>query len=164
MAIVVASSDAEDSAAFAMAPPLPASVRAWGKQYMVSGVSPNTWLFMGLQGAPLLRAVWLSMEPEKGPEFCASFEVIFGQPFWPLVMHLEESQGDTQGDSSLEGDHDDVSDDCNTDLDSPGEPVQAQAIGSNELPDFQALFGPGHERSTSCNLPIPPKRMLRRVR
>ena len=142
MAIVIASSDSEDSTASAMAPPLPSSVRAWGKQYIMDAMRERgfpkhvaystavghfaEWL--GLQGAPLLRAVWSSMEPEEGPEFCASFEVIFGQPFWPLVMHLEEGQGATKEDSTLVEDHDDASEDCNADLDSPGERLQARGL------------------------------------
>ena len=83
--------------------PAPAAIRIWGKQYMMDAMREHGFPvriayatavghyaeWMGLKGAPLFRAVWQAMEPAEGPEFCASFETIFGYPFWPLVHPLE---------------------------------------------------------------------------
>ena len=105
MAIVLASSDteAEDSPMTSYRCPAPAAVRQWGKKYIMDAMREHGFPariayttavghcaeWMGLEGAPLLRAVWQAMERAEGPEFCASFDKIFGSPFWPLVHHLE---------------------------------------------------------------------------
>ena len=78
------------------------------------------------------------MEPEEGPEFCASFEIIFGHSFWPLVHHLETTQEANMMGSDREEDSADGDENCNTDLDSPG-------MTTDDLPDFQALFGQGND-------------------
>ena len=142
MAIIVASSDteAEDSPMTSYRFPAPAAVRMWGKQYMMDAMREHGFPvriaystavghcaeWMGLKGAPLLRAVWQAMEPAEGPEFCASFEKIFGSPFWPLVHHLEGE------DEVCHLKREDEA--CNTDFDTPG------ATSSDALPAFRTLF------------------------
>ena len=142
MAIIVASSDteAEDSPMTSYRFPAPGAVRMWGKQYMMDAMREHGFPvriaystavghcaeWMGLKGAPLLRAVWQAMEPAEGPEFCASFEKIFGSPFWPLVHHLEGE------DEVCHLKREDEA--CNTDFDTPG------ATSSDALPAFPTLF------------------------
>ena len=151
MAIIVASSDteAEDSPMTSYRCPAPAAIRQWGKQYMMDAMREHGFPariaystavghcaeWMGLKGAPLLRAVWQAMEPAEGPEFCASFEKIFGNPFWPLVHHLEGE--DEVCHLKREDEF------CNTDFDTPGANTDFDTPGatsSDAIPTFRALF------------------------
>ena len=134
MAIVVASSDAEDLPMISLISPAPVAVRRWGKQYMIDAMREQGFPmriaystavgyyaeWMGLKGAPLLRAIWQAMEPSEGPEFCASFEAIFECPFWQLVHHLESEDEESEDE------------DCDTELETSGT--------TDALPAFHALF------------------------
>ena len=163
MAIIVSSSDTEDSPMTSYMSPAPAAIRIWGKQYMMDAMREHGFpvriaystavghysQWMGLKGAPLLRAVWQAMEPAEGPEFCASFEKIFGRPFWPLVHHLEGALEAPLSENNSENDAAGEDEACNTDLDTPGETADA-------LPAFHTLFeedGDAQSASQSSNTP-----------
>ena len=134
MAIVVASSDAEDLPMTSLISPAPVEIRRWGKQYTIDAmhergfprrVAYSTAVgyyaeWIGLQGAPLLRAIWQAMEPSEGPEFCASFAAVFECPFWQLVYHLESE------DEEIEDT------DCDTEQEAPST--------TDTLPALHALF------------------------
>ena len=134
MAIAVASSDAEDLPMISLISPAPVEVRRWGKQYMIDAMRERGFPvriaystavgcyaeWIGLKGAPLLRAIWQAMEPSEGPEFCASFEAVFESPFWQLVHHLE-SEDEESEDA-----------DCDTKQETPGT--------TDTLPALHTLF------------------------
>ena len=92
MAVVIASSDAEDMSDASMPlQPSSADIRAWGKRYIIdamhergfpSKVAYSTAINYTLEW---IRAVWHAMEPEEGPQFRASFKAIFEHFFWDLV-------------------------------------------------------------------------------
>ena len=114
MALVVASSGEEDvqpervDTPVLLAMPAARDVRAWGKQYITDAMREwgfparvayaeavyNVLGWIGLDKAPLLKAVWSAMEPDEGPEFRASFLAVFAVPFWPLVRQLEMQDAD----------------------------------------------------------------------
>ena len=77
-----------------------ANVTSLTEKVAYSTAITHTLDWMGLEGAPLLRAVWHSMEPEEGPQFRASFKAIFGLSFWDLVDELEESDDESLSASS----------------------------------------------------------------
>ena len=107
MAIVIASSDADDMSDASMPlQPSSADICAWGKRYIIDAMHERkkvaystainyTLEWMGLDGAPLLRAVWRAVEPEEGPQFRASFRAIFGYSFLDLVDQWEESEDES---------------------------------------------------------------------
>ena len=151
MAIIVASSDteAEDSPMTSYWCPAPAAVRMWGKQYMMDAMREHGFPvrvaystavghyaeWMGLKGAPLLRAVWQQWNQQKDPNFAHPLKNFFGSPFWPLVHHLE---GD---DEVCHLKREDEA--CNTDFDTPGANTDFDTPGATSsaaLPAFRTLF------------------------